>query len=86
MDIVTIALIALVILVLIFGGGGVVAYLVFAVPAMRKAPPLTAEEREICRGLIQGGKAYPFMCRHSVKVGTCPCQPCPKLDAAKARR
>jgi hypothetical protein len=69
--------------VLVFVGGGIIAFLVFAVPAMRSAPPLTAEEREICLRLARQGKAFPFLCRHSVKEGACPCQPCQKLNDAK---
>ncbi len=86
MDLITIALILAGIVVLIFVAGGVFAYFAFAVPAMKTAPPLSEEDRMVCRRLIKERKAYPFLCRSSVKKGACPCQPCGMLNAAKKLR
>jgi len=85
MDIITIILIVAGIVVLVIVGGGIFAYFMFAVPAMKVAPPLSEEDRAVCGRLIKEWKAYPFLCRSSVKKGACPCQPCPKLNAAKAK-
>jgi hypothetical protein len=85
MEILTIIFMLLVAIVLVFAVGGILAYFAFAVPAMRTAPPLSEEDRAVCRKLIEGWKAYPFLCRSSVKKGACPCQPCQKLNAAKSK-
>lgn len=85
MDLITVATIAVGLLIIVFGGGGIIAFFAFAVPAMKTAPPLTAADRESCGRVIREHKAYPFLCRHSVKKGACPCQPCSKLEAARPR-
>ena len=58
---------------------GVICYHKLAVPAMQ---PLAEGDRELCRRIVQAGKGYPWVCRHAVKTGQCPCQPCGKLQAA----
>lgn len=83
MGLITIVLILAGIVVLIFAVGGVFAYFAFAAPAMKTAPPLSEEDRAICRRLIKERKAYPFLCRSSIKKGACPCQPCAMLNAVK---
>ncbi|HTX43840.1 MAG TPA: hypothetical protein VMC61_03865 [Methanocella sp.] len=80
MDILTIILIMAAIVVLILVGGGIFAYFAFAVPAMKAAPPLSEEDRAVCRELIKGWKAYPFLCRSSVKKR---CLPLPAVPEAE---
>jgi hypothetical protein len=86
LELATVILMLLGVIVLVFVGGGIIAYFAFAVPAIKSAPPLSEEDREACRRLIKEWKAYPFLCRSSVRKGACPCQPCPKLNAVKVKR
>jgi len=59
---------------------GVVCYYKLAVPQMK---PLTTAERELCRTIISKGEGYPFLCRHAVRKGECPCLPCSALEREK---
>jgi hypothetical protein len=70
-------------LVLLLLAASLAAYLTLAVPAMKKAPALSAEDLEACRKVVAAGKGYPWVCRRALKTGTCPCQPCSKLASAK---
>jgi len=81
---VRIALILLVSFVGLMMIASAIAYLALAVPAMRRAKPLSEQDQEHCRRVIREGSAYPFLCAQAVKNGKCPCQPCAKLEQAKA--
>jgi hypothetical protein len=71
-----IVLFSIVALVLLTIGGG---YIYYYTSARKKTKPLAKSELEICRKLVRERRAYPFICKLSVKDGSCPCKPCPKL-------
>jgi hypothetical protein len=79
---VTIFLIVLMIIIIGSAIAGLICYRTLALPNMK---PLTQEEIELCRGIVEKGKGYPWMCRHAVKTGKCACLPCDKLDKEKNR-
>ena len=60
--------------------GGYIFYYTYAV---HHGKPLSPEELEICKKILRERKAYPFVCKLSIKYGKCPCLPCDKLNKAK---
>ncbi len=67
-------------LILIFAVAGVVCYRLFAVPAMR---PLSVADRALCARIVGEGRGIFWVCRHALKSGQCPCQPCAMLQGAR---
>ena len=61
---------------------GVICYRRFAAPNML---PLAEQDLELCREIVSRGQGVPWVCRHALKTGLCPCQPCEKLERARAR-
>jgi hypothetical protein len=61
---------------------GIICYERFAVPAML---PLAEQDLELCRRVVARGRAIPWVCRHALKTGLCPCQPCERLEQERAQ-
>ena len=61
-------------------------FIFFYASVLKKAPPLSTEERAACRAIVKRGKGYPFICALFVKNGVCACRPCPKLEKERNTR
>jgi hypothetical protein len=59
---------------------GIICYRKFALPNMQ---PLSIQDLEICRDIVDTRQGYPWICRRALKTGECPCYPCEKLLVAR---
>jgi hypothetical protein len=56
---------------------GVICYRRLAVPSML---PLAEQDLDLCRQVVARHDGLLWICRHALKTGQCPCQPCEKIE------
>ncbi len=75
-------IIAIIVGAVILGGAaaGFFYYRRYALPNMQ---PLSVQDLEICRDIVDARQGYPWICRRALKTGECACYPCEKLLVAR---
>jgi hypothetical protein len=75
-------IIAIIVGAIILGcvAAGIFCYCRYALPNMQ---PLSVQDLEICRDIVDARRGYPWICRRALKTGECACYPCERLLVAR---
>jgi hypothetical protein len=75
-------IIAIIVGAIILGSvaAGIFCYRRYALPNMQ---PLSVQDLEICRDIVDARLGYPWICRRALKTGECACYPCERLLVAR---
>lgn len=68
------------IIILCCVGAGFICYSRYT---LSKRQPLSIQDLELCRELVEARLGYPWICRRTLRTGECAYFPCPKLAAAR---